>query len=376
MSEELTIRQKDVDEFNAILSKKNINKGSYSITDGGRLVFKNNLNQIVKPTTVRKNGVTKALNDGLIPSGRILKTSDDVEDFFFEAKNNIYGSKRFSSTPYEKSMLKWAGGKGKILCFLTSNFPINAKRLIEPFVGSGIVFLNTDYENLIINDINADLIGLYKVLMSNADELIKECKSLFKLGGEENYYKFRDEFNSIDSKTSPLRNSALFVYLNKYGFNGLCRYNSNGGFNSPWGKHENIEFNSSAMLAMHKRLKDSYCKIMNADFKAVMQEAVDGDVVYCDPPYLPISDTAYFTSYHTKGFSFKDQKDLVTEAIASTQRGATVVISNHDTVEARELYKDADRIVEIKVTRSISSKGSGRKKVGEIIAIYESKKGM
>ena len=96
-----------------------------------------------------------------------------------------------------------------------------------------------------------------------------------------------------------------------------------------------------------------------------------GDVVYFDPPYIPVSDTANFTDYATEGFSYEQQVQLAELAESLTNRGAKVIVSNHDTPVSRELYKNA-QIYPIEVRRSISAKGSSRKKANELIAVYQS----
>ncbi len=93
------------------------------------------------------------------------------------------------------------------------------------------------------------------------------------------------------------------------------------------------------------------------------------DVVYFDPPYISISDTASFTNYTTEGFTHDQQIELVQLAESLANRGIKVIISNHDVPIARELYKNA-QIYPIQVTRTVSAKSSSRKKANELIAVY------
>jgi DNA adenine methylase len=177
------------------------------------------------------------------------------------------------------------------------------------------------------------------------------------------FYERREEFNSL---TSSVRKSALFIYLNRHCFNGLCRYNKKGKYNVPFGTCNNVYLPEQEMRDIHEVLQNATIQCGNA-FDLIAQ-ATTGDVVYCDPPYLPLSDTAHFTKYATEGFTLDDQQRLAQEANAATERGATVIISNHDTPLAHELY--GDHIVDsFMVTRTISR--GARNPAREIIAKYE-----
>ena len=116
-------------------------------------------------------------------------------------------------------------------------------------------------------------------------------------------------------------------------------------------------------------LRSDNVSFLNANFDETMQQARAGDVVYCDPPYAPLTDTAYFTDYHVGGFNWDDQILLVESAQRLAKCNIQVVISNHDTKEIRQLYKGA-KIVKFDVQRNISCKGNSRKKVKELIAIF------
>src|SRR5262245_57226929 len=128
-----------------------------------------------------------------------------------------------------KPFLKWAGSKTKLVSAIKPLLP-SGDRLVEPFVGAGAVFLNTNYPSSLLCDSNADLVSLYQVLRQHGAKFVKECERLFISANnrEDRFYKLRDEFNAGgDSR----RHAALFVYLNRHCYNGLCRYNQDGGFN-------------------------------------------------------------------------------------------------------------------------------------------------
>ena len=104
--------------------------------------------------------------------------------------------------------------------------------------------------------------------------------------------------------------------------------------------------------------------------KQVFGQLTAGDVVYCDPPYVPLSKTASFTSYASQGFTLDDQAQLAILAEQAQQNGCSVLISNHDTTWTRKIYHQA-QLQSIAVGRSISQKGQSRGKVQELFALYQ-----
>ena len=265
-----------------------------------------------------------------------------------------------------KAFLKWAGGKSKISPIIKSHFN-EGKRLVEPFVGSGALFLNTNFEEYLLCDTNIDLINLYNNLKNCPEDLITKTKELFtiKNNTEKQFYILRDRFNSLNPEE--IEKSALFVYLNKHAFNGLCRYNSKGFFNVPYGRYKNPSFPEDKMYDFaHKSQRATFkCQ----DFKITFNETKKGDIVYCDPPYVPLSATSSFTSYSKNNFDLMEQEQLAKYAEESKHRGIQCIISNHDLQITRELYIKA-KIYELQVQRNIASKSTSRKKVGEIIAVF------
>lgn len=264
-----------------------------------------------------------------------------------------------------KPFLKWAGSKYRIMDRILDTLP-KGSRLIEPFAGSGAVFLNTDFEEYLIADTNADLINLFKQIQSHGDDFIDYASTLFtpENNAETVFYELRNEFNEC---VEPVRKSALFIYLNRHCFNGLCRYNSKGKFNVPFGRYKQPTFPTEAIRNFQKKSKRAIFEI--ADFKATMDKADDGSIIYCDPPYVPLSATASFSAYTQLGFSMADQQALADHAKKLTARGIPVVISNHNTEFTRSLYSEA-RITSFDVQRFISSNANNRNKAAELIAFY------
>ncbi|WP_025821181.1 Dam family site-specific DNA-(adenine-N6)-methyltransferase [Shewanella marina] len=266
-----------------------------------------------------------------------------------------------------RAFLKWAGGKYKLVDALSKHLP-QGKRLVEPFVGAGSVFLNTDYERYLLCDINQDLINLYQIVQRQPEQYITAAKKLFvdEMNDKTQYYKIRDAFNQ---SKDPFTRSVYFLYMNRHGFNGLCRYNKKGGFNVPFGSYKKPYF-------PEKELRAFSVKAQRAEFKCIGYEqafelTLSGDVVYCDPPYAPLSTTASFTTYVGAGFSLDDQALLARHSRhTAVERGIPVLISNHDIPLTRELYRGA-KFEKIQVQRNISQKGSARKKVDELMALYD-----
>jgi DNA adenine methylase len=269
-----------------------------------------------------------------------------------------------------KPFLKWAGNKFRVLPKLIPliGYP---NRFCEPFGGSLSVALNTVAEEYILNDINKDLIDIYQnLLSSNSTQFISDCKRYFECNNQESYLKFRKVFN--ESQNSYER-ASLFIYLNRHCFNGLSRYNKKGEFNVPFGKYDSPKFPIEEMENFIQFFGNKNIKLSSVSFNDISLYSTleKGDVVYFDPPYVPISDTASFTDYATEGFTHQQQVELAELCVSLANRGVKVVLSNHDLPLTRELYKDA-QIYSIQVTRTISAKGSSRKKANELIAVWQS----
>jgi len=264
-----------------------------------------------------------------------------------------------------RPFLKWAGGKFKLLDRLTPH--LQGNRLIEPFVGAGAVFLNLPFDRYLVGDINSDLINLFECLKKEKKDFIEYCRGfcIAENNNREQYIEFRNEFNSgIAGK----KRAAIFIYLNRHGFNGLCRYNKSGGFNVPFGQYSKTYFPEKEMHHFITHAKKT--KFICGDFVSLMQKAKKGDVVYCDPPYVPLSLSSSFTSYATGGFNHAQQTKLALKAKELAVKGIKVIISNHDNEITQELY-DGAKIESFAVQRYISRDGDNRVPVKELLAIFE-----
>ncbi|HAT8534960.1 TPA: Dam family site-specific DNA-(adenine-N6)-methyltransferase [Vibrio vulnificus] len=266
----------------------------------------------------------------------------------------------------QRAFLKWAGGKYGLVEDIQKHLP-PARKLVEPFVGAGSVFLNTDYEHYLLADINPDLINLYNLLKEQPELYISEAKRWFtqENNRKDAYLSIRSEFNKTDDV---MFRSLAFLYMNRFGFNGLCRYNKKGGFNVPFGSYKKPYFPEAELEFFAEKAQKA--TFVCEGYQEAFRRARKGCVVYCDPPYAPLSNTANFTSYAGNGFTLDDQAALadIAEKTAS-ERGIPVLISNHDTKLTRRLYHGAELNV-VKVKRTISRNGGGRNKVDELMALF------
>lgn len=267
-----------------------------------------------------------------------------------------------------RAFLKWAGGKYELVDTIKQYLPVG-DQLIEPFVGAGSVFLNTKYKSYILADINHDLIALFKLLQSNPDHFIDDLRLLFNHQNNqaEAFYQLREVFNY--SKDQYLR-ALLFVYLNRHCYNGLCRYNSSGLFNVPFGRYKTIYFPEKELNFFAQKAQKA--EFICTPYHEAMKLAKRNSVIYCDPPYLSPNESAGFTSYYSNNFGYEEHMRLsqLAEKIAY-KKDIPVLVSNHDTDYTRTLYSKARYLYRTEMRRSISCAGEGRKKIDEILALYQ-----
>ncbi len=228
------------------------------------------------------------------------------------------------------------------------------------------MFLNTNFEQAVLSDINEDLINLYQYLQRDGQKFIGYCSTFFvkETNNADTYYQFRNIFNA----TGDMRlRAALFLYFNRHGYNGLCRYNGKGEFNVPFGRYTKPYFPAEEMVDFHRKIQDT--TLLHQDFIQSMESARPGDVIYCDPPYVPLTETAKFTGYSSGGFGLREQEQLAELAKRLSKKGVSVVISNHDTVFTQTAYQSA-HIISFKVRRFISCKGDARGQANEMLALF------
>ena len=268
---------------------------------------------------------------------------------------------------YTKPFLKWAGGKYRILNKILRELPTGS-RFVEPFAGSCAVYLNANFSKALICDLNRDLIHLYRYLQQEDENFIAYCASFFtpENNTQSAYLALRDRLNA---SSDPRERAALLLYVNRHAFNGLIRYNSKGSFNVPFGRYKKPYFPLQELRAFYRKTHSTTTEFIARDFRSVFASLESGDVVYCDPPYVPLSQTSSFTAYAGNTFHARDQGDLAALAKEAWQKGIHLVLSNHDTAITRSLYASAT-LKRFAVQRFISRDGDNREAAPELLAVY------
>lgn len=274
-------------------------------------------------------------------------------------------------TPSARPFLKWAGGKGQLLAQFTRFYPQKPiKRYIEPFVGSGAVFFDIkarlNPETAILCDNNQDLIKTFQAVKTNVEAVIRALRDHKANHGPDYYQTMRTH-----APDNPVDVAARLIYLNKTCFNGLYRVNSKGIFNVPMGRYANPRIlDEEGLRAASRALKG--VKLVRRDFRTLPRIAQPGDFIYFDPPYYPVSDTSYFTSYTRDSFGAKDHWDLAEVYAQLIQMGCYVMLSNSANEFINGLYwrfrKDA-HIHKVFANRRINSRADRRGHVEEIVVV-------
>lgn len=277
-----------------------------------------------------------------------------------------------------KPFLKWVGGKTKLLREIEKSFPKNLRNkkfsYVEPFLGGGAVFFHLvqkfNIEKAHLNDLNEKLINTYIDVRDNHLELIEKLKKLesdYKSSIEKKLFFLnkRDEFNSLKKS---IQKSALFIFLNKTGFNGMYRENSKGEYNIPFGQMKNpLICNENLLKSISKLLNDRKVVFSSKSFEKVVVDEKDA-FYYLDPPYRPISKTSSFTDYTKSSFNDETQLALKEYCDKIDEKGSLFLQSNSHSEDGffQNLYQNR-KINNLKVMRTISAEGKKRKKVSEIL---------
>lgn len=278
-------------------------------------------------------------------------------------------------------ILKWAGGKRQLLDELLARFPSDGYRNYhEPMIGGGALFFHLEPDDGTINDTNPRLVNFYEQVRDHPDEVIELLDSFddpddppdpsrgFSEAVENYYYQQRELFNRRPRGKGfdPIEEAALLLYLNRTCFNGLYRENSKGEFNVPKGSYVDPDWTQRGRIREASRILQN-TTILNNDFRYILDYATPEDLVYFDPPYEPMSPTAYFTDYSAEGFGKEDQERLLETAMELRERDVFVILSNSGVMY--EMYEEAGFHVDIEgATRAINSDADNRGEVDEIIA--------
>jgi DNA adenine methylase len=291
-----------------------------------------------------------------------------------------------------RPLLKWAGGKRQLLPQLRRFYPAAFGRYIEPFFGSGAVFFDLCASGrlrghaAILTDANPDLIGCYEAVRDAPDAVADTLDTLAESHARDeraHYYAVRDErFNPLRDERRTADGgiaytpelAAMFIYLNRTGFNGLFRVNGRGAFNVPLGRYDRPRICDRVKLArVAEALAAPGVQLQRRSFESAVDIAEGGDFLYFDPPYSPVSPSSNFTSYTATGFSADDQRQLHQLVIAAAKRGCHVLLSNSTAADVVALYDTkATRDVRLRphvvpARRAVNSNAAKRGPVNELL---------
>ena len=238
-------------------------------------------------------------------------------------------------------VLKWAGGKSQLLPAIKSLLPTRFEHYYEPFIGGAAVLLSVVPQRATINDINSQLVNLYRQLQNSTEEIIEFVNGLDAISCDKNYYlAMREKYNQkIAANALDSECAALMIWINKHCFNGLYRVNSKGLFNVPYNnKVKGKSIDEDNIRSIGAYLKKSEIIITCSDFEETCQNVKQNDFVYFDSPYVPESKTAYFTAYAKDGFGITEHERLARLFTRLDRIGAKLMLSNNDVELVRELY--------------------------------------
>jgi DNA adenine methylase len=267
--------------------------------------------------------------------------------------------------PIASPIVKWVGGKTKLLPELTARLPDHFERYYEPFAGGAALFFRVAPDRAVLADSNADLMSLYSCVATDVPGVIRRLEHHRATHSEDHYYATRARWNDHGRARSSADRAATFIYLNKTCFNGLWRVNRAGDFNVPIGRYTDPPICvPDALRAASTVLARATLRC--ADYRRAVDDAGRGDFLYFDPPYDPVTPTANFTSYTPDAFGADDQRALADTARALVARGCKVMLSNSDTPFIRSIYKGF-QIDRVKCARAINSNAAKRGDVDEVI---------
>jgi DNA adenine methylase len=290
-------------------------------------------------------------------------------------------------------LLKWVGGKRQLLPQIRKFYPATFDCYVEAFLGSGAVFFDLYASGrlrghkAVLIDSNADLIGCYEMLRDETaavGDALEDLAAGHASDGRAHYYAVRDErFNrarrerrAADGRIAYTPElAAMLIYLNRTGFNGLFRLNARGAFNVPPGRYDRPNIADRAKLArVAEALGSRGVQIVWGGFERVRDIAADGDFLYFDPPYAPLSRTANFTAYTSPRFDADDQVRLQEVVVELARRGCSVLVSNSTAAEIGALYDHSDaarsvglRAFRVPARRAVNSNATRRGPIDEYL---------
>ena len=267
-------------------------------------------------------------------------------------------SPEIRATPF----LKWVGGKTRLLAELQRHLPARTKvkRYHEPFVGGGALFFAALPKRASLSDLNGELVHCYREVQGNVAGVLD---ALARHVYERSHFEMVRALDPLS--LDPSRRAARFIYLNKTCFNGLWRVNKKGQFNVPFGKYKDPKFcDTAGLLRASHALQGAHLEVRG--YAEAALAAAEGDFVYFDPPYDPVSPTASFTSYTKDAFGWQQQEELAELCATLNRRGVRFLLSNSATPRIRALYRNFEQRI-VRAPRAINSKADARGMVDEIL---------
>ena len=264
-------------------------------------------------------------------------------------------------------VVKWVGGKRQLLPQILPLIPKRMTAYCEPFLGGGAVLFALQPKRALVNDLNQDLITVYRVIKEDADALIEHLSR--HENTPEYFYRIRDLDRDKEAYAalSDVEKASRLLYLNKTCYNGLFRVNASGAFNSPYGHYRRPNIvNEQTIRGVSRYFNSCDITFFSWDFASVLEQVPKGGFVYLDPPYDPVSDTASFTGYNRGGFGREEQVRLKECCDALTARGVKFLLSNSATPFIRELY-GSYRVSIVQARRAVNSVASRRGAIEEVL---------
>lgn len=263
-------------------------------------------------------------------------------------------------------IVKFCGGKTQLLPEIRRFYPEEINHYYEPFFGGGAAFFDLRARGwdgpATLGDANERLVRMYLGVRNDVQQVIESLRGMRY--DRDVFYEERDRRPEVMINHADV--AAWFIYLNRCGFNGLYRVNKSGKFNVPFGRYTNPTIcDPEKLTAASLALRSTEFRI--GDFEKTVRGAEVDDFVYFDPPYLPTSATANFTSYTVTGFSWDDQIRLRDVALQLKSRGVRILLSNAGLAPIRDLYADGFDVHEVHARRNVNSDGGKRGVVTELL---------
>ena len=264
-------------------------------------------------------------------------------------------------------VVKWVGGKRQLLPELSKFIPSSFERYYEPFIGGGALLFYLRPGRALLNDNNAELVNMYRVIRDEPEALIVDLQ--LHQNDKAYFYGVRALDREPDryDQLSDVERASRMIFINKTCYNGLFRVNRAGEINSPFGRYKNPNIvNEARLRAVSSYLNESGAELVHGDFVDVLDGIEAGSFVYFDPPYDPVSSSANFTGYTGGGFSQADQVRLANLCDELDRKGVMFLLSNSSTDFIRDLYSEY-RVSTVMAGRAINSQSDKRGKVAEVL---------